>query len=172
MDIVKIISGKYKGLTIATPGGKTHPMGARERLALFNMIGEYLSGASVLDAFSGSGALGIEALSRGASRVTFVEKDQKAVQVIRTNLKKTNASKEATVVKGDAYEINGQFDLVMADPPYDEFDATKILVLEKLVRPSGILVLSHPDEAPIVPEMELLKTRQYAAAHISIYAKG
>lgn len=172
MDAIRITSGKLKGLTIATPGGKTHPMGARERLALFNMIGEYLPGASVLDAFSGSGALGIEALSRGASHATLVENNTKAIQVIKANLKKAGVNEDATVIKGDVYEAEGQFDLVMADPPYDEYDDTKILVLEKLVQPAGILVLSHPDTAPQMPGMELLKTHQYAAAHISLYTKG
>ena len=93
-------------------------------------------------------------------------------QAIYQRLKKAGVNEDATVIKGDVYEAEGQFDLVIADPPYDEYDDTNILVLEKLVQPAGILVLSHPDTAPQMPGMELLKTHQYAAAHISLYAKG
>ena len=69
MNEVRITSGSYKGRRVATPGGKTHPMGNREKIALFNMVSEYLPGSRVLDAYAGSGALGIEALSRGAAEV-------------------------------------------------------------------------------------------------------
>ena len=84
MDNLRITSGNYRGRKIATPGGKTHPMGERERLALFNMIGPFIPEAMVLDAFSGSGALGIEALSRGAKHVVFVDIDKKAFETIKT----------------------------------------------------------------------------------------
>ena len=87
MENIKITSGKYRGRTIKSPNSKlTHPMGAREKLAMFNMISEYLSGAVVLDVYAGSGALGIEALSRGASYAMFVEKNPQIAQVIRRNL--------------------------------------------------------------------------------------
>lgn len=171
MNKLRITSGEYRGLTITTPGEGTHPMGARERLALFNMISRELSNASLMDAFSGSGALGIEALSRGAERVTFVEKNPKACQVIKTNLAKIGSRKNTKVIKGDVYGMTGQFDVVIADPPYDQYNATKIQVLARLVKPEGILVLSHPGELPLMPEMELETTRQYAEAHLSVYKK-
>ena len=81
-QFIKITSGIFRGRNISTPGGKTHPMGERERLALFNMISEYLPKAAVLDAYAGSGALGIEAISRGADKVLFVDKSADAVRKI------------------------------------------------------------------------------------------
>ena len=89
MENIKITSGKYRGRTIKSPNSKlTHPMGAREKLAMFNMISEYLSGAVVLDVYAGSGALGIEALSRGASYAMFVEKNPRTAGIIRMGCKK------------------------------------------------------------------------------------
>ena len=168
---VKITSGKLRGRSIRTPSGKTHPMGKRERLALFNMINEILSDAKVLDAFAGSGALGIEAISRGATEVVFVEKDARAVNLIRQNL--ANLNIDARVVLSDVINFvdKANFDLILADPPYDDFKIEPIIRLVKLLRPGGTLVLSHPDEALEISGLKLLKTRTYAAAHISIYVK-
>ena len=84
---LRILAGAYKGRAFASPARiTTHPMGAREKLALFNMLQPYLSGASVLDAYAGSGALGLEALSRGAARVVFVEQSAPVVRTLRQNL--------------------------------------------------------------------------------------
>ena len=168
-NVVKITSGIYRGRTISTPGNGTHPMGERERLALFNMLGS-LAGARVLDAFAGSGALGIEALSRGAQKVVFVEKNHGACQVIKTNLTSLNASGEvlcADVAKLEA----GEFEVILADPPYDNFDPEIIENLVNHLTSGGTLVLSHPDEAPVINGLTLEKTRQYAAAHLSFYSK-
>ena len=85
---LRILAGDYKGRAFASPArATTHPMGAREKLALFNMLQPYLSGASVLDAYAGSGALGLEALSRGAARVVFVEQSAPVVRTLRQNLR-------------------------------------------------------------------------------------
>ena len=98
MDNIKITSGKYRGRSIKSPNSRlTHPMGAREKLALFNMISEYLPGAIVLDAYAGSGALGIEALSRGANYVMFIEKNPHIAGVIRKNLAELGLAKQASV---------------------------------------------------------------------------
>lgn len=177
-NFVKITSGVYRGRKISTPGGKTHPMGERERLALFNMISEYLPDASVLDAFAGSGALGIEALSRGANEATFVEKDTKACRVIQENLRELGiAPRQAEVKRGDAYTIlataTHQWKVVLVDPPYDGFDRVRIENLSDVVMgQGGILVLSHPGEAPEIPGLVLQKSRQYAGATISLYVKN
>ena len=150
-------------------------MGERERIALFNMIAEYLPGASVLDAFAGSGALGIEALSRGANSVLFIEKDSRACTVINNNLKNLGIDgSRGGVIKANVYQelanMTSSFSLVVADPPYDEYDEQRIKALAQVVaKPDGILVLSHPGETPEMPGMKLLKTRKYASAHISIF---
>ena len=179
MNEIRIISGEFKGRKIKTPGEKTHPMGERERIALFNMIFEVLDGERVLDAFSGSGALGIEALSRGASFVTFIEKDSNACRVIRGNLEAIGAAQDKyEVVKADVYKATEawigegrKYGAVIADPPYDEYDGEKMCNFGGLVANGGVLVLSHPGDAPEIEGMKLLKTRQYAAAHLSVYVK-
>ena len=171
MDSVRITSGQYKGQKVATPGGKTHPMGEREKIALFNMISDYVVGSRVLDAYAGSGALGIEALSRGASEVEFVEKSPTVAKKIRANLRKFDI--KARVVASDAtnFTSNEGFDLILADPPYDDFDLPGVEYLSGFLKNGGIMVLSHPDKAPIISEMKLLKTRKHAAAHLSVYVK-
>ncbi|MBR3269740.1 RsmD family RNA methyltransferase [Candidatus Saccharibacteria bacterium] len=170
MEKIAVISGKFKGRKISTPGGATHPMGSREKLALFNMVS--VEGFSVLDAFAGSGALGIEALSRGATSVTFVEKNSKAVEIIRENLQSLGVSEEAKIIKSSVLDAElSEFDVILADPPYNNFDLTEVESLIKSLKDGGIMVLSHPGEAPVLQGLELLKTHQYAAAHLSVYAK-
>lgn len=171
MNSVKITSGKYRNQILRTPGDGTHPMGARERLALFNMLSEFLPGAFVLDAFSGSGALGIEALSRGAGEVWFVEKNRKACQVIRENLHNLGVSGEVFCENVVNFTTDRRFGVILADPPYDKFKATEVAHLTQFLESGGILALSHPGEAPELPEMELMKTRKYAGAKISVYSK-
>ena len=169
--IVKITSGRLKGRKLSTPGGKTHPMGARERLALFNMVADDLPGARVLDTFAGSGALGIEAISRGASEVVFVEKNPLAAKTIKWNLEAL--SLQASVLTQDVANFKDAqgFNIILADPPYDDFRVDLIEELEEVLRDGGILVLSHPGEVLELPGLELLKSRQYAAARISVYVK-
>ena len=171
MNEVRITSGSYKGRRITTPGGKTHPMGSRERIALFNMISEYIPGSRVLDAYAGSGALGIEALSRGASDVEFLEKSPTVAKGIRNNLRVLDI--KARVFTGDAtdFTTNDGFDLILADPPYDDYDLPGVEYLAGFLKSGGIMMLSHPEEAPEISELKLLKTRKYAAAHLSVYAK-
>lgn len=171
MEKVLITSGKYKGRRIATPGSATHPMGSREKLALFNMVS--VEGLSVLDAFAGSGALGIEALSRGSSEVVLVEKNPNACKVILENLESLGVESGFKLIKSRVSRVNlPEFDVVLADPPYDNFDLTEVTALTKFVKDGGTLVLSHPNEAPQLQGFKLLKTHQYAAAHLSVYIKG
>ena len=170
MDKITVTGGKYRGRKITTPGGATHPMGSRERLALFNMLTGKIDGAAVLDVFAGSGALGIEALSRGASEVIFVEKNRQATEVIKENLAELGAS--GKVIKGSFKEVAGdlgKFGVVLADPPYDNFDITEVEKLALVVKKGGILALSHPGEAPEINGLKLAKTRKYAGASISVY---
>ena len=174
MENIKITSGKFRGRAIKSPNSKlTHPMGAREKLALFNMIAEYLPGAVVLDAYAGSGALGIEALSRGAKYVVFVEKNLRIAQVIRKNLAELGLAEMAEVYDKNAESFlpANEFDIILADPPYDNFDISGVENLAKFLKKTGVLVLSHPGEAPEISGLKLNKTRKYAAARISIYTK-
>ena len=194
---LRITSGEYRGRGILTPGGATHPMGERERLALFNMIASEIPGALVLDAFAGSGALGVEMLSRGACVAVFVEKNPTAVKVIRQNLKQLgipettmgraesgDAAKSAAIVDSTAptgvvvqstvrdFTTQLRFDIIVADPPYDDFRANEVAGLVKFLKYDGVLVLSHPDEAPDFESLEPIKTRSYAGANLTIYKYG
>lgn len=169
-NTVRITSGIYRGRSILTPGEGTHPMGERERLALFNKVMNKINGGDVLDAYAGSGALGIEALSRGASSVIFIEKNPKAARIIRENLKSLGV--DAEVITGDAskFESDKTFDLILIDPPYDKFTAEALSSLSKLLKTDGIFVLSHPGEAPKIEDLSLIDSRKYAGATLSFYA--
>lgn len=177
---VKITGGQYSGRKIRTPGNATHPMGERERIALFNMISDYIPGAHVLDLYCGGGTLGIEAISRGAADVFAVDIDRHAVLTAAANMVELGIFEvSGNAIQADAVEIANDpafglldhFDIVFADPPYDFYDEKMALELPELVKLGGILVLSHPGDAPDLQGVELLKTRSYAKAHISIYQK-
>lgn len=169
MNAIRITSGKYRGRTIKTPGRGTHPMGERERLALFNMISPALEGASVLDAFAGSGALGIEALSRGASEAIFIEKNPSAARAIRDNLACLGLEEEVVTGKVSDFHTDERFGIILADPPYDDFRVAELGGLGRLLRDGGVFALSHPGEAPELAGLTLVKTNRYAGARISIY---
>ena len=174
-ESIRITSGELKGRSILSPGLKSvHPMGAREKIALFNMVFDYLPGAKVLDAFSGSGALGIEALSRGAGFVTFIEKNANVARVIRENVKAVGLEERSKVFVGDveAFLCDEKFKVIMADPPYDDFRIEKVNYLTKFLGDDGIFVLSHPGPAPVVVGLKLTKTHKYANANLSVYLKN
>lgn len=177
---LRVIAGRWKGAKLSSPqSAATHPMGTREKNALFNMLQPWLKDAVLLDAYAGSGALGVEALSRGAQRVVFVECSPAVVRTLRTNLARVGAE-SVDVVTGDVASVagrpewQGKFDLIVADPPYDRFAVAEIIALRDLLKPDGILALSYPSK---LGELELdgfdlLTARSYAAAGIGIYRKS
>ncbi len=172
-NFVRVTAGAFKGAKLKTPGAGTHPMGERERIALFNMAGNNLTGKFVLDAYAGGGTLGIEALSRGAEKAYFVEKSPRAVKLINDNLKSVKCVAGYDIATDDVahYSTNRKFQLIVADPPYDKFAVDGVVNLVSLLSDDGVLILSHPESAPEIPGLRLLKTHQYAAAHLSAYAK-
>ena len=115
---LRIVSGYLSGQLIDAPKtSATKPMGERERIAIFNQIRSHLPEARVLDAFAGSGALGITAISNGANSVDFLEKNPEAIKTISANLKKHKCNERAKIVKNiDGLSV---YDLIFADPPYD-----------------------------------------------------
>lgn len=175
---MQIISGIYKNKQLKSPNSdKTHPMGSREKMALFNMLLPYLPSSIVLDAFAGSGALGLEAISRGAKEVTFVENSGKIAKIIKENLENLGetAKNQAKIIVKDIEKYEDEpekFDLIIADPPYDHFKPEQIENLVKFLKKDGILTLSHPGEAPEFKNLTLQKSHNYAAATISIYEKA
>ena len=168
-------------------------MGSREKIALFNMLLPYLTGAKVLDIYAGSGALGIEALSRGASEVIFVEKSPQITRILQQNLAEIGGkghleaisgalgseSRGTAVYTASALEFaqntafRGVFSVILADPPYDGFDVLEVAELPKLLQSGGILALSFPynQGIPEIASMSLITARKYAAAGIALYQK-
>ncbi len=124
---MRVVAGELRGRLIEAPAGRdTRPTTDKVREAVFNALGslDLVRDAVVADLYAGSGALGIEALSRGAAEVIFVERDRAALRVLRDNLDRLELTDRARVQQGDALALAGRVsaDLVVADPPYD-FDA-------------------------------------------------
>jgi len=125
-DAGRVIAGTARSIRLEAPGPGTRPLGDRVKQTLFAVLEPGLRGARFLDLFAGSGAAGIEALSRGAAHATFIERDAEAARVIKANLDRTGLAKagRATVIRADAIAwLGGQsntFDVVVLDPPYDD----------------------------------------------------
>jgi 16S rRNA (guanine966-N2)-methyltransferase len=132
---MRIIAGLWRGHRLkAVRGPKTRPTSDRVREAWMAALGARLEGARVLDLFAGSGALGLEALSRGASEVVFVERGRNALRTLRSNIRLLGAEEQSVVRAGDAITFvrrlnQGEFDLALADPPYDSGFAEELLKL-------------------------------------------
>lgn len=176
MPLIRVIGGVYGGRKLDAPDGRTtHPMGERIRNAVFNSLGSTLTGATVLDAFAGTGAVGIEALSRGASHAVFVEKDRIAQKCISNNFTSLQVS-NAQLIKApvsswlDIY-AGEKFNIIFADPPYYDPQLPVIKRLSSLLQPGGTLVLSWPEQqaAPQLPGMQAVFERVYAGARIVMY---
>jgi 16S rRNA (guanine966-N2)-methyltransferase len=168
---MRVSGGEYARRTIAAPkGAKTRPTGAKVREALFGVLGKQVEGARVLDLFAGSGALGFEAISRGAASVVFVDMDAAAVMAIRRN---------AVRLIGDSHRwrvmpksvlralrlLRGKFNVVFADPPYDRGAAAELVLLMQrgLLAPDGVVVVEHRSSMPLeLPaSMEMMKRSKY-----------
>jgi 16S rRNA (guanine966-N2)-methyltransferase len=170
---MRIIAGTHRGHRISAPRGReTRPTSDRVRENAFNLIGP-VDGAEVLDLFAGSGAMGLEALSRGAASATFVESSRDACRTIDANLDKLHL--RGSVLCSDAVRAVAQerrtFDLVLADPPYG-FDGSRLAPhLARLVRPDGLLVWesSGREDAPEVPELRQRTSRKYGSARLTLF---
>jgi len=169
---VRIIAGTHRGRRIAAPKGRdTRPTSDRVRENAFNLVGP-VDDAEVLDLFAGSGAMGLEALSRGAAHATFVEHDRDACRVIDANLDRLGLT--ATVLQLDAVRALQQerraYDLVLCDPPYD-YDAARLTPhLARLLTDDGLLVWesSSREPAPEVPGLAQRTTRTYGSARLTL----
>lgn len=176
---IRVIAGEYGGRKlVAPPGHKTHPMGERIRNALFNSIGDEIKGARVLDTFAGTGAIGIEALSRGASHATFVEKDGKAYRSVVDNITTLDIVDHAKMIRASVsqwlstYE-GEQFDIIFADPPYHDMQLSTVTRLMGLLKPGALMVLSHPgrDECPTRPGVVVVDNRSYGDATLAFFRR-
>jgi 16S rRNA (guanine966-N2)-methyltransferase len=151
---MRVIAGSLKGRKLDTPTWEgIRPTSDKLRETLFNVVARRVPDARVLDAYAGTGAIGIEALSRGAARVTFVDDDLRSVKLVERNLARCGVSDRYVIIRArlggetPAKLLGpkvGSFDLAVLDPPYDEQDLTaSIATIEPLVAPRGLLVLEH-----------------------------
>ena len=175
---VRIISGRYGGRIIEGSGTqRTHPMSERIRNALFNKISNELPGVSVLDAFAGSGALGLEALSRGAGYVTFVEKDRVAQKIIDKNIALLRVGDTTTHIKANITSwlntSNEHYDVIFCDPPFHDPHLSTVRDLFALLKPNGLMVLSYPGrgEMPTETGVVVVDNRSYGNAALAFYRK-
>ncbi len=171
---MRVIAGDFKGRRLRTARGtRTRPTGDRVREALFSMLGD-VSGARVLDLYAGSGALGIEALSRGAESAVFVERDERALAALRQNLEAVGA--ESEVRRQDVVRFlarpEGTYDLVFCDPPYD--DAPRVAAplseaLPALARENARIVTESDKRNPLLLPQPLVVERSYGDTRIAIH---
>lgn len=178
----RVIAGKYGGRNLDAPGtSRTHPMGERIRNAMFNSIGDEIKDARVLDCFAGTGAVGIEALSRGAAYADFVERDRIAQRVIENNFTQLGITREqAHLVKASvsswlsSQEEPEQYDIIFADPPYHDLQFSTVSRLFGLLKPDALMVLSHTGrgEVPIhLDEIVVVDNRSYGTAHLTFFRR-
>jgi 16S rRNA (guanine(966)-N(2))-methyltransferase RsmD len=147
---MRIIAGAHRGRRLkGLVGDGVRPTSDRLRETLFNILRGRVEGARVLDGFAGTGAIGLEALSRGAAHVTFVERDRRALEGLRQNVAACSADDACVIIRDDFVGVGarhgvGPYDLVIVDPPYDP-GPTEPILLEAAARltPAGVLVVEH-----------------------------
>lgn len=176
---IRLISGEFGGRVLdAPPGRRMHPMGERIRNALFNSVGSEIRDAIVLDAFSGTGAIGLEALSRGARHVTFVEKDNLMQKILAKNIHSLEVDNRTQLIRTTVSNwLNTsdpmQFDLIFADPPYHDPQFSTVVKLFELLKPGALMVLSHPGkgEVPTKTGVVVVDNRSYGNADLTFYRR-
>jgi len=181
---MRVIAGKVGGRKLQAPKGMdTRPTPDRVREALFSMLLPHMPGARVLDLYAGSGALGIEALSRGAAHVTFVEQAKGALAALQANLSALGLADVSSVVPAPVARALGrlggaqqQFDIILMDPPYAQNLVPQTLqgVVEgALLAAGGILVAEHAGKSPspaAPPPLQCMDLRRYGDVAVSVYS--
>jgi 16S rRNA (guanine966-N2)-methyltransferase len=176
---MRIIAGNLKGRVFTQPHRHhTHPMSEKVRGALFNTLGD-IDGLSVLDAFSGSGALSFEAASRGAGIVVGIEKDRSTFSVIESNIKVLGLENTVHVSRANAagwslHNMEKKFDLVLLDPPYDDLQPNLLQkLINRHVKKQGLAVLSYPgkDKHPLFKNTGVVAIKDYGDAQLVFYRK-
>jgi 16S rRNA (guanine966-N2)-methyltransferase len=181
---MRIVAGEWRGRSlIAPPGTETRPTADRIRQALFDMLMHapwagraVIEGASVLDVFAGTGALGLEALSRGAATAVFVERSRAALTTLHANIAACRAGDRCTVLPVDALTAPGgeRADIVFLDPPYGQDLVSRALARLRLVGRVGAGCLVVAETAPGEPalEVETLAERTHGAARLTIWREN
>ncbi len=172
---MRIISGKLGGRTFQAPRGhRTHPMSDKLRGALFNTLGD-ISGLTILDAFAGSGALSLEAVSRDAGSVLAIDPDRSAQQAVEANIQSLGLQKTIKLVRATANAwlstTDQKFDIVLCDPPYDDVNTALLGHLADRAKPGGVVVFSLPpnNTFSLTESYKLLHKKDYGDAQLSFY---
>jgi 16S rRNA (guanine966-N2)-methyltransferase len=166
---MRVIAGSARGIPLSAPRGRaTRPITDRVKETLFAILGDRVPDARVLDLYAGSGAIGIEALSRGATSADFVEHSRPALAVLQANLVRTGLAEAARVHGVDVVRFvaaeTGPWDLVVADPPYDaRAIVTPLRDVASRLAPGGVLVLKHfwRDEPPALDGLAVTRQRRF-----------
>jgi len=177
---MRIGGGKFRGRQVETPRGrKTRPSGGRLKKSLFDILAPVLPGSRVLDLFAGAGGLGLEALSRGAAHVTFVERDRGAADTIRKNLERLGLSEKAELLRREARSAIGllaerqeTFDIILLDPPYRSDQHASLLQrigAASVVKLEGVVILEHHHKTSLADSYAgLTKVREVRAGESSL----
>ena len=171
--VIRIIAGEFKGRRLKTPAtDKIRPTADRVREAWFSILQRSLRGARVLDLYAGSGALGFEALSRGAASAAFVEVHRAALTVLRANVKTLDVAERTSIHREDAFKFAGQlhpgqYDVAFADPPYASAQAALLVAVFRMTPFARVFSIEHPADQPIPGD----DTRRYGDTGVTfIYA--
>lgn len=185
MSRLRIISGEFGGRLIKAPDGRaTHPMGDRVRSALFGRV--EVAGKRILDLYAGSGAIGLEALSRDARQADFVDNNKLAQRAIAENIKSLGVESRSKLYKVSAAtftemaeKLHKVYDLVFVDPPYNKFkknpdgsfDFSTVLSLKNIVKPKGLVVLSYSGRlrVPTVNGVVVVDDHSYGEAALAVF---
>jgi 16S rRNA (guanine966-N2)-methyltransferase len=165
--IVRIIAGRFKGRRLKAPAWEgLRPTSDKLRETLFNILAPRVEGARLLDGFAGTGAVGLEALSRGAAHVTFIERDARALRLVEGNLKRCGLDGRYAIIRAGFADAparvrGARFDVVFADPPYGaEALREALTTASALVTPDGLVIVEHAKRDPAPESSESLrKTR-------------
>ena len=182
---MRITAGEYRGRRLVSPRGlRTRPTSDLLRQAIFNVVGPRIVGARVLDVCAGTGAVGLEALSRGAAHATFVERDRQALACLQTNLASLDAAPRARILPGDALvalaeltRTGERFDCVVVDPPYDgdlALRCVEVLAPGRILSDNALLVVQAFHTTPFPARIDQLSRswdRRYGETQLIVYRK-
>lgn len=182
MVFMRVVAGQFGGRPLKTLAGQTtRPTTDKVKGAMFNMIGPYFEGGRVLDLYSGSGSLAIEAISRGAAQAVLVEKDRRAQAIIQENIKMTKEESRFNLLKMESRQaielLTGQFDMVFLDPPYakEQIVADIEALEERGLLSDEVLLVCETDKAVSLPEeisnFGIWKEKIYGISKVTVYVR-
>jgi 16S rRNA (guanine(966)-N(2))-methyltransferase RsmD len=178
--VTRIIAGAARGRRLAAPrGSRTRPTSDKVRGAVFDVLGQFFEGGDVLDLYAGTGALALEALSRGCARAVAVESDREAAEIVRRNAAACGFGERVEVRRGRVLEVlpglpRGAFALAFVDPPYEEGPEAALALLDGPLAPGGTAVAEHDAKRPPAERygaLLLADRRAWGGTGISIYRR-